>query len=109
MPDVSGAATTLGVTTEALTAAIGSFPPDYEQAAATLGLPAADVQAAVEASLGAMRGERREAGEQGGAFNVASLATFGQVLLPMAVVIAGVTAMRGLWEWRRRHRQPAEA
>lgn len=35
MPDVSGAATTLGVTTEALTAAIGSFPPDYEQAAAT--------------------------------------------------------------------------
>lgn len=58
-----------------------------------------------------MRGERREAGEQGGAFNVASLATFGQVLLPMAVVIApGVgSAIRGLWEWRRRHRQPAEA
>jgi hypothetical protein len=110
MPDMSGAAATLGVTTEALTAAFGSFPPDYEQAAATLGLPEADVQAAVEASLGALRGERREGGEQGGAFNVASLATFGRVLLPMVIVIASVTALRTLWDWgRQRNRQPATA
>ena len=110
MPDVSSAAATLGVTTEALTAAIGSFPPDYGQAAATLGLPVTEVQAALESSLGAMRGERGAGGEQGGGFNVASLATFLRILLPMAVVIAGVTALRALWDWnRRRNRQPMTA
>ena len=92
-----------------LTAAIGSFPPDYAQAAA-LGLPTADVQAAVEASFGALRGERGAGGEQGGAFNVASPATFLRILLPMAVVIASVAALRALWDWgRRRNRQPVTA
>ena len=113
MPDLASAVATLDVTTEALTAAIGGFPPDYTAAATTLGLAEVDVQAAVEASLGAMRpgGEGVRGGEHGGAaFNVASLAAFGRVLLPMVIVIAAVTGLRTLWDKSRRpHRQPAAA
>ena len=107
---VASAAATLGVTTEALTATIGGFPPDYAAAATTLGLAEADVQAAVEASLGAMRagGEGGERG--GGAFTAAGLATFARILLPMVIVIAAVSGLRGLWDRsRRRHRQLAAA
>ena len=109
MPDLASAAATLGVTGEALTAAIGGFPPDYAAAATTLGLAEADVQAAVEASLGAMRAGG-EGEHSGGAFNVANSVTFGRVLLPMVIVIAAVSGLRALWDWsRRRHHQPAAA
>ena len=109
MPNLAGAAATLGVTSEALTAAIGGFPPDYTAAATTLGLAEADVQAAVEASRGAVRaGGEGEHG--GGAFNMANSVTFGRVLLPMVIVIAAVSGLRALWDRsRRRHHQPAAA
>ncbi len=51
--NLASAAETLGVTAAALSEALGGMPPDYAQAAQTLGLPEAEVQTAVEASLAA--------------------------------------------------------
>lgn len=90
--NLAGAAETLGVTAEALSEALGGMPPDYAQAAQSLGLAEADVQAAVEASLAAGFAGRGEGGggEGGGGFNAAALSTFTRILLPIALMIGGV-------------------
>lgn len=110
---LADAAATLGVSTEALSAALGGMPPDYASAAATLGLDEADVQAAVDASLAARFGARPEgAGEEHGGhesgLNADTLTTFVRILLPVVLVIAGVTLLRSLADWLRRRRAQAQ-
>jgi hypothetical protein len=93
--NLASAAATLGVTTEALSEALGGMPPDFAQAAQSLGLAEADVQAAVEASLAASGfGGGGEGGERGGGFNAAALSTFTRILLPMALMIGGVVLIQ---------------
>ena len=95
--NLASAAETLGVTAEALSEALGGMPPDYAQAAQTLGLPEAEVQTAVEASLAAGGfGERGggEGGEHGGGFNASALTAFGNILLPMVLMIGGVVLIQ---------------
>ena len=96
---LTSAAATLGVESEALVAALGDMPSDYAQAAQTLGLPEADVRAAVEASLAAGFGERPggrgEGGEHGGG-NLFAFAAFIRILLPMALMIGAVTLIRAV-------------
>lgn len=102
-PDYTGAAATLGVDASALAAALGGFPPNYAQAAATLGIDAAAVQSAVEGSLGAMMGQRG-AGHEGaaGGFQIASMAGFGKILLQIALVVMGVSLIRMAVLWGKR-------
>lgn len=105
---LSSAAATLGVETETLVAALGDMPPDYAQAAQALGLPEADVRAAVEASLAASFGERpRERGagdEHGGGANGFAFAAFIRILLPMALMIGAVTLAQTVATRVRRRR-----
>ncbi|HAJ34503.1 MAG TPA: hypothetical protein DCL15_02250 [Chloroflexi bacterium] len=100
--NLAGAAQTLGVSVEELQAALGGMPPDYASAAQQLGLAEDDVRAAVETSLAAL-GEHREGGLSGG-FNAVTLATFGRILLPMALMIGGVALVRAVVERGRRRR-----
>ncbi len=97
---LTSAAATLGVESEALVAALGDMPSDYAQAAQTLGLPEANVRAAVEASLAAGFGERPggrgEGGEHGGGGNLFAFAAFIRILLPMALMIGAVTLIRAV-------------
>ncbi len=110
---LADAATTLSVSTEALSAALGDMPPDYAGAAATLGLDEAEVQAAVDASLAVSFGTRPDgAGEERGGhesgFNANTLTTFVRILVPIALMIAGVTLLRSLAGWLRRRRAQAQ-
>lgn len=101
---LSNAAQTLNVSVEELQAALGGMPPNYANAAQQLGLTEDEVRAAVEASLAASgmgrrpgdeRGEHREGGPPGG-FNAVALGAFGRILLPMALMIGGVTLVRAV-------------
>lgn len=110
---LADAATTLGVSVEELSAALGEMPPDYAGAAATLGLAEADVQAAVDASLAASFGARPEgAGEDRGnhesGFSPYALTTFARILFPMVLVIAAVSLIRSLFGWLKRRRTPVQ-
>ena len=91
---LSNAAQTLNVSVEELQAALGGMPPNYANAAQQLGLTEDEVRAAVEASLAAS-GEHREGGPPGG-FNAVALGAFGRILLPMALMIGGVTLVRAV-------------
>lgn len=112
---LSSAAQRLGVSEAALQAALEGMPPNYTSAAQQLGLKEEEVRAAVEASLAARGlgrrpegtfGERREGGPAGG-FDAAALATFGRILLPMALMIGGVALVRVvLGRSKRRRAQP---
>ena len=111
---LADAATTLSVSTEALSAALGDMPPDYAGAAATLGLDEAEVQAAVDASLAVSFGARPDRGgeERGGhesGFNANTLTTFVRILVPIALMIAGVTLLRSLAGWLRGRRMQAQS
>lgn len=110
--NLADAAQTLGVSVEELQAALGGMPPDYASAAQQLGLAEDDVRAAVETSLSARGfgrrpdgefGEHREGGLSGG-FNAVTLATFGRILLPMALMIGGVALVRAVGERSKRRR-----
>ena len=92
--NLASAAETLGVTAAALSEALGGMPPDYAQAAQTLGLPEAEVQTAVEASLAAGGFGGRGGGEHGGGFNASALTAFGNILLPMVLMIGGVVLIQ---------------
>lgn len=110
---LADAATTLGVSVEELSAALGGMPPDYAGAAATLGLDEADVQAAVDASLAASFGARPEgAGEERGGhesgFSPYALTTFARILLPIVLAIAAVSLLRSLSGRLKRRRTPVQ-
>ena len=110
---LADAAATLGVSADALSAALGDMPPDYASAAATLGLDEAEVQVAVEASLPVSFGARPEgAGEERGGhesgLNASTLTTFVRILLPVALMIAGVTLLRSVAGWLRRRQAQAQ-
>jgi len=109
---LADAAATLGVPAEALSEALGGMPPDYASAAATLGLDETDVQSAVDASLAASFGARpdgggEDRGGQNGGFSLSTLTTFSRILLPVVLMIAGVTLLRSLLGWLQRRRAPA--
>ncbi len=110
---LAGAATTLDVSVEELSAALGGMPPDYAGAAATLGLAETDVQAAVDASLAASFGARPDgAGEDRGnhesGFSPYALTTFARILLPVVLVIVAVSLLRSLFGWLKRRRTPVQ-
>ena len=116
-PDITAsladAAATLGVSVDDLSAALGGMPPDYAQAATMLGLDEAAVQAAVDASLAASFGARPEgAGEERGGhesgFNASTLTTFVRILLPVALMIGGVTLLSSVAGWLRRRQAQAQ-
>lgn len=110
---LADAAATLGVSAEALSAALGDMPPDYASAAATLGLDEAEVQAAVDASLAASFGARpggavEERGGHESGFNANTLTTFVRILLPVVLMVAGVTLLRSVAGWLGRRRAQAQ-